>query len=296
MSTERARSNRHLGAHMEAELSSQPDIWERTAVQATGEAPGILPQHGQKIAVIGCGTSWFMSQSYAALREGSGKGTTDAFAASEANLLRDYDAVLVISRSGTTTEIVDTLRQLRGKIATAALLGDERSPAAKLADSVAALPYADEQSVVQTRFATSALIYLQTALGYDLSSAVADARSAIAEPVDFAVVETEQVSFLGRGWTVGLAHEAALRCARTLSRGPSHIRRWSTGMGQLQSPPQAGSHGSSAKRLRASSEMLSRPAHGTFTARRPTRWQSSSGHRRRRLPAPGAWTPTYPGT
>ena len=33
--------------------------------------------------MIGCGTSWFMAQAYAALREGNGHGRTDAFAASE---------------------------------------------------------------------------------------------------------------------------------------------------------------------------------------------------------------------
>ena len=44
---------------------------------------GILPPPGANVAVIGCGTSWFMAQAYAALREGCGHGRTDAFAASE---------------------------------------------------------------------------------------------------------------------------------------------------------------------------------------------------------------------
>lgn len=200
-----------LGAHMDAELTSQPEVWARAVRQAAEEAGSLLPADGVKVAVIGCGTSWFMAQSYAALRESAGKGTTDAFAASEACLLRDYDAVVAITRSGTTTEVVEILRDLKGKVSTVVIVGDTGSPVVELADAVVALPYADERSVVQTRFATTALVYLQAALGYDIAPAIEDARKAIAEPVSPDLLQAEQFSFLGRGWTVGLAHEAALK-------------------------------------------------------------------------------------
>lgn len=196
---------------MDAELSSQPELWGRAARQASEEAAGLLPADGEKIAVIGCGTSWFMAQSYAALRESAGKGITDAFAASEAFLVRDYDAVVAITRSGTTTEVVEILRELKGKVPTVVIVGDTESPVMELADRVVALPYADERSVVQTRFATTALVYLQAALGYDVSAAIEDAKKAVAEPVPADLLQAEQFSFLGRGWTVGLAHEAALK-------------------------------------------------------------------------------------
>ncbi len=39
----------------------------------------------------------------------------------------------------------------------------------------------DEQSVVQTRFATTALALLRASLGEDLTGAVADARAVLAE-------------------------------------------------------------------------------------------------------------------
>ena len=42
-----------VGAHMEAELASQPDMWER-AVGLTAER-AILPAPGERIAVVGCG-------------------------------------------------------------------------------------------------------------------------------------------------------------------------------------------------------------------------------------------------
>ena len=47
-----------------------------------------------------------MAQSYAALRETGGHGETDAFAASEAFVDRGYDAVVALTRSGTTTEVL----------------------------------------------------------------------------------------------------------------------------------------------------------------------------------------------
>ncbi|MET3921775.1 fructoselysine-6-P-deglycase FrlB-like protein [Arthrobacter sp. UYEF20] len=200
-----------LGAHMEAELSSQPEVWARASEQARSEARNLVPADGQKIAVIGCGTSWFMAQSYAALRESGGRGVTDAFAASEAFVNRGYDAVVAITRSGTTTEVLEVLDRLQGTVPTVALVGDTGSPITGVAGSVVGLPYADEKSVVQTRFATTALVYLQTALGFPVDSAITDAAAAVLEPVAPELIDAEQFTFLGRGWTVGLAHEAALK-------------------------------------------------------------------------------------
>lgn len=207
-------SNNTLGAFMEEELISQPEVWERAIGQAQTEH--VLPADGERIAVVGCGTSWFMAQSYAAAREAAGKGVTDAFAASEAFLNhnsagRQYDAVIAITRSGTTTEVLELLDALRGKVRTIALIGDVNSPITSLADAVIGLPYADEKSVVQTRFATTALVYLLTSLGIDIGTAIEDARTAVAEPVSQELLDAEQFTFLGTGWTVGLAHEAGLK-------------------------------------------------------------------------------------
>jgi fructoselysine-6-P-deglycase FrlB-like protein len=85
------------------------------------------------------------------------------------------------------------------------------SPVTEVAGSVITLPFADEESVVQTRFATSALALLLTHLGQDLTQAVSDAERAVAEPLGHELLTAEQLTFLGRGWTVGLAHEAALK-------------------------------------------------------------------------------------
>jgi fructoselysine-6-P-deglycase FrlB-like protein len=198
-----------LGPQMAAELASQPDTWARAA--ALRDERARLPRPGTRIAVVGCGTSWFMAQSYAWLREARGHGETDAFAASEALVDRGYDAVVAITRSGTTTEVLELVERLRGRVRTVGIIGDPTSPLVDLVDQAVTLPFADERSVVQTRFATTALAFLRASLGEDLGPAIADAGRAVAEELDPELVGAEQFTFLGREWTVGLAHEAALK-------------------------------------------------------------------------------------
>ena len=199
----------HAGSHMEVELASQPDAWER-AVGLSAER-AVLPSSGERVAVVGCGTSWFMAQSYAVLRESTGHGVTDAFAASEAFVDRGYDAIVAITRSGTTTEVLELLEGVRGRIRTVGLVGDPNTPLVDLVDDAVLLSFADEKSVVQTRFATTALAFLRASLGEDITSAIAAGREAVGAELAEELVTAAQYSFLGSGWTVGLAHEAALK-------------------------------------------------------------------------------------
>lgn len=201
------------GQHTEAEIASQPACWRRAASSMTGATTAALPQAGERVAVVGCGTSWFVAQSYAAARESAGLGETDAFAASEMPETRSYDRVLALTRSGTTTEVLDLLARTRsrGGPPTVAITADPRTPIADVADQLVVLDYADERSVVQTRFATTQLVLLRAHLGQDVTRAIADAERALAEPLPTAALEAGQFTFLGRGWTVGLAHEAALK-------------------------------------------------------------------------------------
>lgn len=197
------------GAHMREELNSQPEMWARAADLKAEQA--LLPASGARIAVVGCGTSWFMAQSYAALRESAGHGETDAYAASEAFLDRGYDAVVALTRSGTTSEVLELVERIKGRIPTVGVIGDPDSPLVSLVDDAVLLPFADEKSVVQTRFATTALALFRASLGEDLSGAIADAQAVLAEDGDDELRDAEQYTFLGRGWTIGLAHEAALK-------------------------------------------------------------------------------------
>jgi fructoselysine-6-P-deglycase FrlB-like protein len=196
---------------MAREIESQPETWRQGARLGAGPACP-LPAAGLRVAVVGCGTSWFMAQAYAARREAAGQGVTDAFAASEAPVAsRDYDVVVAISRSGTTTEVLQLLASIRGQIPSVAIIGDPDTPMADAADTVLALPFADERSVVQTRFATTTLILLRAHLGEDVSAAIGDAGEALRRPLEADWLAAGQFSFLGRGWTCGLANEAALK-------------------------------------------------------------------------------------
>ena len=193
-----------------AELRSQPDCWRR-AVEVAAQSQGLLPQNGERVAVVGCGTSWFMAQAYASLRESAGQGETDAFAASELPRRRRYDRLLAITRSGTTTEVLTLLHQVRGRQPILAVTGDPASPVLAAADQTIVLDFADERSVVQTRFATSTLALLRAALGQDLEPVIAQADQAVVADLPAGLLERTQFTFLGSGWTVGLANEAALK-------------------------------------------------------------------------------------
>ncbi|BCM71948.1 putave phosphosugar isomerase [Streptomyces sp. EAS-AB2608] len=196
--------------HVENELNSQPECWIRAAEQADRHRSA-LPEPGERVAVVGCGTSYFMAQAVAALREGAGQGETDAFAASEFPHGRSYDRVLALTRSGTTTEVLDLLGGLAGRTRTTAVTADPDTPVRTAADDLVVLDFADERSVVQTRFATTALTLLRAHLGLHSDAVVADARTALAAPLPEGLVDCTQFTFLGRGWSVGLAQEAGLK-------------------------------------------------------------------------------------
>lgn len=197
-------------AYVDAEIASQPAAWRQAAAMAA-PAAGALPRAGERVAAVGCGTSWFIAMAYAVLRERAGQGETDAYPASEFPRRR-YDRVVAITRSGTTTEVLRLLGDPGAGTATTVITGDPGSPAVGLATDTVLMPFADERSVVQTRFATSALALLRAHLGEDLTAAIADAASAVQAALPLDPARTEQVTFLGRGWTVGLAYEAALKC------------------------------------------------------------------------------------
>lgn len=211
-----------LGEFMAQELRSQPEMWERALnVDVPASA---LPQEGERIAVIGCGSSWFGGQAFASLRETMGKGETDAFTASEYPTHRGYDRIIAISRSGTTTEVVDSLERLGDRIPVTAVVGSAGSPIAARATDVIALDFADERSVVQTRFGTSVIAAMRSWLGQgaQMETAIEDAESVLAgispgftefeaNILDDELISAEQFSFLGLGWTWGLANEAALK-------------------------------------------------------------------------------------
>jgi len=198
------------GDRTEQEIASQPACWRRAGALAADVASA-LPASGERVAVVGCGTSWFIAQSYAAAREQTGHGETDAFTATEMPLGRKYDRVVVLSRSGTTTEILQLLDRVRGTVPTVAITAVPQTPISQAADQVIDLGFADEESVVQTKFATTELALLRAHLGIDPGPAADAAERVLAAPLPAEFLAARQFTFLGTGWTYGLANEAALK-------------------------------------------------------------------------------------
>jgi glucosamine--fructose-6-phosphate aminotransferase (isomerizing) len=200
-----------LGQITAREIASQPDCWERASTQKiTG-----LPDKGERVLVLGCGTSYYVAAAYAWLREQAGHGVTDALIASELPpIVRDYDRVVAISRSGTTTEVVQALQALPAGTPVTAVLGELGTPVGDHAADIIDLSYADERSVVQTRFPTTLLTLLRTHLGLDTAGLPDQARSALAEPTT--TPAPRQLVVLGTGWAAALAQEAALKCRESV--------------------------------------------------------------------------------
>jgi CRISPR-associated protein Cas5a/b/c len=130
------------------EVESQPACWSRAA-ELAGPLRDELGAPGRRVAVAGCGTSLYVARAFATLRESSGRGETDAFPASEFPSGRRYDRVVAISRSGTTTEVVQLLESLAHAPRTV-VTADASSPVTSLAETTIALDFADERSAVRT--------------------------------------------------------------------------------------------------------------------------------------------------
>ena len=199
-----------------AEIASQPDCWTRALELARAGVQG-LPTAEERALVLGCGTSYYVGVGYAWLREAAGHGATDALIASELPPnLRTYDRVIAISRSGTSSELLDAVRRVRAEqpgIPVTVLLGEQATPLADLATSVVDLSFADETSVVQTRFPTTQLVMLRAALagGSDpeLDRLPHDARAALSAPLPPTGIR--QLVVLGHGWGTAIGQEAALK-------------------------------------------------------------------------------------
>jgi fructoselysine-6-P-deglycase FrlB-like protein len=108
--------------------------------------------------------------------------------------------------------VIKLLEECKGETPATVVTATTGSPVLDLADGIL-LPQLDEESVVQTRFATGTLAMLRAHLGEDLSAA-ADQAEEILEADDSVVgpaADADQITFVGRGWTNGIANEAGLK-------------------------------------------------------------------------------------
>jgi fructoselysine-6-P-deglycase FrlB-like protein len=113
--------------------------------------------------------------------------------------------------------VLDMLRGLPGSVRKIGITADAATPISEATDQLLVLDYADEQSVVQTRFATTVLTVARAQAGHDLAPVIEQARAAVAADLDGRLIDRPHYVFLGRGWSVGLAREAALKIQEAAS-------------------------------------------------------------------------------
>ncbi len=199
---------------IEHEIVDQPRCWE-LAAQVAAQNSAVLPPSGRRVCAVGCGTSYYVAQAYAALREQAGHGETDAYPASELPLDRRYDHLVAITRSGTTSEVLNLIPRVAPGTSVLALTGAAGSPVTGLAQQSIVLDFADEVSFVQTRFATSVLALLRAQLGQDVDALAAQARLAIEDELPVDPTKFEHFVFIGTGAGAAVASEAALKMRET---------------------------------------------------------------------------------
>jgi fructoselysine-6-P-deglycase FrlB-like protein len=196
---------------VEREIADQPNAWRQAVETASREAKR-FPGHEARVAFIGCGTSLYMSQAVAALRESSGHGESDAFPASEFPAGRPYDLIVAISRSGTTTEVIRALETISDPgTPTLAVSAVSGTPIVEAAMDAVVLEFADERSIIQTRFATSVLAMFRSHFGGAIDGAIGDAERMVDAPLPVDPTSFGQFVFLGTGWRAAIASEAALK-------------------------------------------------------------------------------------
>src|SRR4051794_10732769 len=94
-----------------AELATQPEMWRRAAA-TSAEDLSRLPSAGDPVLVLGCGTSYYVGEAYARRRRALGLGPSRAEIPSQLDVVGDEDVVLLLSRSGTTGDLVSIGREL----------------------------------------------------------------------------------------------------------------------------------------------------------------------------------------
>ncbi len=209
-------------SYLTDEIASQPECWSK-AIEMAAPAVSALPGPGERVAAIGCGSSLNVARCYALLREAAGHGETDAFPASEVPATRRYDRLVYISRTGTTTEVLDALRRAPRDVPATAVTAEPDAPLAREARDVVLLDFANERSVVSSRFITSAIVLFRAHLGVtsgtshdarpgpDVRALPGLAARELARPLPPGLTERAEFTFLGRGWAAAVADEAALK-------------------------------------------------------------------------------------
>lgn len=211
---------------MTKQLKETIDQQRGTWVRLLAEAPAASAALAELLwaapfQFCGCGTSHFVARSLAELQRAARaqRGLTPVSVAEPG---AQYAPVagwtgLFITRSGTTTEILQAMERARAAGQRIVLLsGAPGSPAARLADVEILLDFASDPGVIQARFVSSVLLLWRWLTGDPTGQAGLESlpsQPAAAELADAAGLEHFVV--LGSDWRYGLAGAAALGLMET---------------------------------------------------------------------------------
>ncbi|HXH68540.1 MAG TPA: SIS domain-containing protein [Candidatus Limnocylindrales bacterium] len=162
------------GAHTLQEILSQPRIWSETETQLREshllESFSELFSPRSPWLFVGCGSSYYLSRLIAALWTkhfyipATGVPASELLFAPEETLRRlGAEQVVLMSRSGETTEVLRVAELLRGHpaVQTLGVTCNPQSPLVELCTHSFKLTWADEKSTVMTRSFTAILLAFQ---------------------------------------------------------------------------------------------------------------------------------------
>ncbi len=206
------------------DIRSIPAILRRTYARVDEHRAALAPLLGGPVALLGSGSSYCVAMAAAATYEGARHAPAQAIIASD-YLPRPGWTHIAISRTGQTTELIDTMARARAAGAPVLLVvGEEGSPAARHADALLPLEFAAEQNVIQTRFVVASVEALRSLTagqgkGEGEGGEATGLPSAIARALDLfdptPLERFDHVVFLGRGAGQGLARAAAVNLQET---------------------------------------------------------------------------------
>jgi glucosamine--fructose-6-phosphate aminotransferase (isomerizing) len=224
------------GRYTLSEIMSQPEVWALVLDAYEQRQEEVLVRWQQlrpgRVLFIGCGSTHYLSQTAAALFQ-SVTGIPSSAAPSseivffpEMHLEVPQETLLIaVSRSGTTTETLQAVKQFRalGGRAVWAIGCYGESELVQISDFALVAEAAQEQSVAQTRSFTSMLLLVEalaaTISGLGLSDLAKLPQLLRGLLEDTAVLisdlgqrlDLQRIFFLGSGFLYGIANEAMLK-------------------------------------------------------------------------------------
>ncbi len=210
---------------VEEDIWSTPTILRQTLARIDEVGDDFASLLKGPVVFLGCGSSYCVAASAAALYEEERSEAAQGIIASDYHARATWTHV-GISRTGRSSELVDAMRRAHEAGARVLLIrGEGDSPAEAEADAVLPLEFAPEAGVIQTRFITAALLALRVLIGGVAARRALDDLPARVEQGLATLDTTPLVSrssasvphavFLGRGWRQGVAAVAALNQQET---------------------------------------------------------------------------------